>query len=74
MRAGASPTWSEPEGSSHNESHLGRYQSLTQALFAPQIVRTLAVAACSDESESTPIPEKRLPMGNPKTTRKVTHG
>lgn len=29
VRAGASPTWSEPEGSSHNESRLGRYQSLT---------------------------------------------
>lgn len=33
VRAGASPTWSEPEGSSHNESRLGRYQSLTQAFL-----------------------------------------
>ena len=23
-RASASPTWSDPEGSSHNEPHLGR--------------------------------------------------
>ena len=29
VRAGASPTRSDPEGSSRNESRLGRYQSLT---------------------------------------------
>ncbi len=49
VRAGASPTWSEPEGSSHNESRLGRYQSLTQALFALQKARrpTGASTGCS---------------------------
>ena len=29
VRAGTSPTRSDPEGSSRNESRLGRYQSLT---------------------------------------------
>jgi hypothetical protein len=33
VRAGASPTRSDPEGSSRNEPRLGRYQPLTQALL-----------------------------------------
>jgi hypothetical protein len=32
VRAGASPTRSDPEGSSRNGSRLGRYQSLTLPL------------------------------------------
>jgi len=32
VRAGASPTRSDPEGSSRNEPRLGRYQPLTNVL------------------------------------------
>ncbi len=32
-RASASPTWSDPEGSSHNEPRLGRCQPLTSILL-----------------------------------------
>jgi len=39
VRAGASPTRSDPEGSSRNETHLGRYQPLTPAYFARQNTR-----------------------------------
>ena len=65
VRAGASPTWSEPEGSSHNESRLGRYQSLTTLHLAQQDVSATVASEGGSREPERLTPQERSRDGHP---------
>jgi hypothetical protein len=65
VRAGASPTRSDPEGSSRNEPHLGRYQPLTLSYFARRnapsrgrVIRRMARKGQFPHFETPPHPNR----------------